>query len=310
MDLLSSGSDRPPRRPLAALRGWRPAGAVVAAQAALVVVVAVSAVLSLGPVRERVELAGLEVRVLSSTVAVRGPSTDGVLRVALANRGPRPVDVRSAELDLPGVELLLERARTPRRLAPGDDIELDVPFRVPVCSTVAASGVVRLGVTVDGRAPRVLELPVTGEPPDRGIDAAALTAGCRPTSTPYVVALAVEGVSGRAQGAGGTARGELLIEVRNAGAAVRLVSVTGEVPGVLFVSQTDPARNRDTLPGERVSVPLPFVVPFCGDSPPRRGRLVVTVRDAAGVLRTVAFPADNASGVDLTLVFGACRAPG
>lgn len=309
MDQLSSGPDRPLQRPLRALRGWRPPRVVVAAQAALVLAVAMAAALSVGPVRERVEVSGLGVRVLSSTVAVRGTSTEGVLRVVLSNTGPRPVDLRSAELDLPSVVLLPVRGPLPRRLDAGHAVEVDVPFRVPACADVARRGAVRIGVTVKGRAPRVLELPVEEQPGEGGIDVAAFAAGCRPTSTPYVVALAVEEVSGRAQGDGGTARGELLVVVRNRGATVRLVSVTGEVPGVLFVSQTDPARDRPTGQGERVSVPLPFIVPFCAE-PARRGRLLVTVRDQAGALRTVAFPADDGAGVDLTLVFGACRAPG
>ena len=309
MDLLTSGSDRPPWRPLAAVRGWRPPGAVVVAQAALLGVVAVAAVLSVGPVREQEELAGFGVTVLASTVAVRDQSTDGVLRVALSNDGPRAVDVTSAELDLAGVVLLPPRGRMPRRLEPGDAVEVDVPFRVPRCRAVGRRGAVLIGVTVQERAPQLLELPVEEDPADGGIDVGAFAAGCRETSAPYAVALGVGDVSGRAQGGGEAARGELLVEVRNFGAPVRLVSVTGEVPGVLFVSRTDPARDQETRTGGRIGVPLPFVVPFC-EEPVRSGRLVVTVQDRSGSLRTLEFPADDDAGVDLTLVFGACRAPG
>ena len=309
MDLLTSGSDRPPWRPLAAVRGWRPPGAVVVAQAALVVAVAVAAGLSVGPVREQEELAGFGLRVLASTVAVRDQSTDGVLRVALSNDGPRSLEVTSAELDLQGVVLQPIRRRLPLALEPGDAVEVDVAFRVPACADLAPRGVARLAITVQGRPPTVLALPVEGRPSDGAIDVAAFAAGCRPTSTPYVVALAVEQVSGQAQTTGTTARGELAVAVRNVGAPVRLVAVTGEVPGVLFVSRTDPGGDREAGAGERVTVPLPFVVPFCEQSP-SAGRLLVTVRDATGGLRVLTFPAEGESAVDLTLVFGACRAAG
>jgi hypothetical protein len=308
-DLLTSGSDRPPRRPLRAVAGWRAPGPVVAGLVALTAAVAISGALSVGPVRERVEVAGLDVRVLASTVAVRGASTDGVLRAALRNAGPRSIDLRTAVLELPGVVLQPVRGRLPRRLAPGDAVEFDVPFRVPACGDLAARGVVRLGITVQGRRPTVLTLPVEPEPADDGLDVAAFAAGCRPTSTPYVVALAVEQVSGQAQAAGATARGDLAVAVRNLGAPARLVSVTGEVPGVLFVSQNAPGGDRDVAAGERVTVPLTFVVPFCAQ-PPRAGRLLVTVRDVTGALRLLSFPAGGDAGVDLTLVFGACRAAG
>jgi hypothetical protein len=308
VEVLSSGSDRPPRRPVLALLAWRPPTGVVAAVTVLLLVVTSVAGAALGPLRERAERLPISVRVLASTIAVRGSSTEGAVHAVVSNPGRRPVDLLGVELDLPGVALLPLRGEPARSLPPGAAADARVRFAVPDCGVVAVPGRVRIAVAHPGAPPRLVELPVADDPPPGGIAADVFTAGCRPASAPYVVALAVSVAGGTAVADGGAARGELQVVVRNHGGAVQLVSVTAEVPGVLFVSQTDPARNRWTDPGEQLSVPLPFVVPFCGE-PGRTGRLFVTVRDQAGELRTLAFPADG-SAVDLTLVFGACRRPG
>jgi hypothetical protein len=298
VDLLTSGTERRPRRRVAAAFGWRPPRRFVGVLLVVVLLVAASAVASVAPLRSRAERAEVTARLLASTVAVRDGGTDGVLRVAVANAGPRPVELTAVALEVPGV---VPRGAGPLRrvIDPDRAVEVSLAFAVPDCAKTGPTGVLRVAVTAQGRPERELGLPLGAE----------VTAGCRLTSLPSVVALAVESVTGQARAANGAAGGELQVALHNHGGPVRLVSVTAEVPGVLFVSQTNPGDGRPTGVGERVRVPLPFLVPFCGGAV-TSGRLLVTVRDASESLRQLAFPAEPQTAVDLTVVLTACAGGG
>jgi hypothetical protein len=299
--VLASGPDR---TPFAALLHRRPPRALLAVLLALQALVVAAGAGVLPTVQERADRLSLSARVESGTVALRGRGTDGVLRLRVESAARMPVEVRAVVVAVPGaVPQGLTPPSTPR-VPPGGSAVVSVRYAVSNCAALGAGGELRLAVVrpQDGRTGDVV-VPV----------ADAVAAGCRPDVVPGVAVLGASVVAGAAElGEGGrSAAGSVTVEVVSAGAPVRLVAVSAEVPGVLFVSPSLGPDEPLLAAGDRRRVRVPFTVPFCPALRPL-GRVVVTVRDDRDALRQLGFAvsADGearvARDVDLDVVLRAC----
>ena len=289
MDLLTSGADEDRGR-------WAPPVALVAVLGLLVALAGVAAAVRLSPGD-----VVLEVTAQRATVAVRGTAREAVLDLTLTNAGRRPVDVRGAELDVPGV--LLQRVQPPAAVQPQRAGRLRLVLLVTDCADLAPPGRLRVRAAPEDGEERVVALPV---------DRDAVVGGCAPVRSPTTVAVAARTVAQQAAGADGTARGTVDVEVANLGAPVGLVALSAEVGGVLFVAQTQRGGGQQLASGQRTRVPLEFVAPFC-PAVDRGGRVVLTVEDASGSLREVGWvvsavrEARVPHEVHLDALFAACR---
>ena len=289
MDLLVSGAEDDRAR-------WEPPVVLVAVLAVLVALTGAGAVLRLAPGDVL-----LSVAAQSATVAVRGEAREAVLDLTLTNVGRSPVEVRGAELDVPGVTLQL--AQPPARVLPERSGRLRLLLLVTDCAELAPPGRLLVRAAAERGDERIVELPI-------GRDAVA--GGCAPVVAATTVALAARTVAQSIAPAADTARGRVELEVHNLGARVGLVAVSADVGGVLFVAQTQPGGGRVLAPGARLRVPLEFVAPFC-PAVDRGGRVVLTVEDADGSLRQIGYVVSSVRearvphDVHLDALFDACR---
>lgn len=196
-----------------------------------------------------------------------------------------------------------EQSASPSAFALGPDpTPLSVRYAVPDCAALDGAGALRLAVD-DGRRARELVVPL----------GRALAAGCDGRVVPGVAVLGVRVLGGSAVLAddGLSATGEVVVEVRSAGAEVLLVAVRPEVAGVLFDAPTLGPQEPALPAGARREVVVPFLVPFCPTLRPF-GQVVVAVRGPEGTVRevraTVAADGEarRARDVDLDVVLRAC----
>jgi hypothetical protein len=288
VDVLVSGSERPPP-----FEGRRAPAWVVALLGVAALAVAGAGLAAAGPVRAGQAAASLEVDA-RSVVAVRARGRDGVLLLVLRSRAPGAVRVGVEAIDVEGVRAA---PVPPVDLPGGGPVEVAVPVSVPDCDALGAGGAVRLLVVSAGRREVV----------ERRVPRDALTAGCGvPATHSVAVAVASAGGSRRVEGPG--VRGVVAVEVRNRGAALELVRVEAEVPGVIASGG-----SLRLPPGGRGTVRLGFHVPDCADLR-RTGRIAVEVRAAGFGTRQLGFRATEdeeartVRDLDLDVLLRGCRA--
>jgi hypothetical protein len=288
VDVLASGSERPPVWDRVRVPGW-----ATALLAVLVLAVAAAGVAAVPPVRAAGGAAGLEVEA-RSVVAVRARGRDGLLLLRLRHPGRGPLEVAVAALDVPGVRAA---AAGPVVVEGGGRAELAVPVSVRSCEQLAA-GSVLLAVRRPGEPAREVA---------RRVPSGALRAGCGPPADARSVAVAVRAVEGRRRVEGEGVRGVVAVEVTNLGADLELARVDAEVPGVITSSG-----SLRVPAGERGTVRLGFHVPVCADLR-RTGRVVVTLRSPAVGTRELGFRATEdeeartVRDLDLDVLLRACR---
>ncbi|HWH30525.1 MAG TPA: hypothetical protein VNU26_16495 [Mycobacteriales bacterium] len=307
MDVLVSGSERAPRDAVDRLRRWRAPRWLVGLLAVAVVATAgagpVAAVALRAGQQHAAEAVHLRVEA-TGTVSVRGRHAGGVLLVRVRNDGPADVHVLDVELDVPGVRSD-DGAGNGVLLPASASLQLDVAFSAHPCAAVRLPGVLRVRAASAAGAEHRVELPVTREGGRGAVRADDVIAGCgRPTPADES-AFDVAVLGGDAAPQGGGALGVVLLDVHNAGPRVELLEVTARVPGARFTRHALPAVGIGMPTGESVEVVLGFSVPACGRVS-GAGRVVVTVRDAAGERQEVSVlvPGDAAR----RLVLGACAA--
>jgi hypothetical protein len=152
VDVLVSGSDRPPRR-LPRLPARPVALAAVAVLlAGLVAVVPVARAVDRAATLDDVAVA-LEVE---SRRAGDG-SAYGLVRVRLADPRSAGLELRGASLTVPGVKVGRTRMLLPLT---GDEVELPLRFGVPECELLRLPGRLVLRAAREGQPERVLEREV------------------------------------------------------------------------------------------------------------------------------------------------------
>jgi hypothetical protein len=317
VDLLESGDERE-RRPLAPLLlAWRPPSWVVVLLAVLAVGTVTAGALAVAEAtRERArEAARLEVDVRpagTSSTTVGGVSR-GELTLLLVNRREQRVRLGGLRLAVEGLRVTGVEPAFGKPLGAYEERTFRILFVVPDCSRLVLPGRVQVSLAADRQPVERRELAVVD--PDvagPGADGFAL-GGCPPSArgrsagTSTDVGVRPAGGSSSRDGVGAT--GFLRLEVRNAGPPLRLVSITGEVPGVRFTPrELEGGRSVDT--DGLVIVRLAFRIDDCALLQPA-GRLVMVVERFGAQqelgLRAVAEPeAGVGPQVDLGVLFDAC----
>lgn len=256
-------------------------------------------------VRERADRLSLRADVVGGTVALRGRGTDGVLRLRVRSDGPSEVKVRRAEIVGPG--LTARGVPPPVTLTPRGSAVLSIRYAASRCQALGPGAQVRLDAVRSDGAEGVLVVHVADQ----------VMAGCRQEVVAGVAVVGVRALGGDATpGHGGlSASGSVTLEVLSAGTPVRLVAVSVEVPGAVFVSPPLGPEEPVLPAGARRELVVPFTVPFCPALRPR-GRVSVVVRGPDQVLRGLVFSvaADGearvARDLDLDQVLQSCGPPG
>jgi hypothetical protein len=319
VDLLESGDKREPvalRRRLRSGAATRlPPWAVALVAGALVAtgIGGASAAVELRAERAR-EAARVQVDVLpvggsSSTV---GGVARGELRLLLVNQQDRRVQLGALQVEVEGLRVLQVEPPFEQPLGPREERAYRVAFVVPDCSRLVLPGAVLVSLSVDGGPLQRQQVPVR-EPDDQAETGGVALGACPPSSrgarpgTPTDVAARPAGGSSQRSGAG--AQGVARLEVRNAGAPLQLLTVSGEIPGVAFGDvRIEGGRSVET--DGLVIVRLSFRIPDCRALRPA-GRLLLTVSRRGAVqelaLSAVAEP-EGGVGPQITLpvVYRAC----
>ena len=300
MDLLESGAEREPLRPLelaARVPPW-----VVAL--ALVPVLVASLLVAVDQ-RRQAALPDVEVRLVDRSSSTVAGVARGALELLLVNRRDRPARLDGLEVQVEGLQVTGALV-LPRELGPYAEHLLRLAYLVPSCASLVLPG--ELVLRVDGDEVRV---PV--------VDAAASSDGIALGSCPPSARSERPGepTDVGARAAGGTSRrvgdaveGVARLEVRNAGQPVRLLSVDADVPGVVVTARVL-AGGRTIVTDGVVVIGLRFRIPDCAGLA-SSGRLVLQVERFGGVqelsLRVAVEPGDGLGPqVRLPVVLDACR---
>lgn len=258
----------------------------------------------------RVDAEVLPGRATSSTV--RGVAR-GELVVQVVNRRDVPVRVEGVLIDVPGLEVLDVDVAPGEELAGGEQRAVRAFFVVADCSLLALPGVLEVSLATAGGPVVTSRLPVAA-PDDEQVEGGVRLGACpgsartSPPGRPTDVALRPSGGTSQRQGPG--ALGLALVEVRNGGAQVQLLSVEAEVRGVAF-DQRRLGDGRTLVSDEVVVLRLGFRVPDCA-ALQREGRVVVRIERDGGVQELELAALDGpstATGLDLRVVFEACGPP-
>lgn len=319
MDLLESGDEREGPDAAARLRGWLaltpPTWVVVVLAVALAATLAggiagavqVSAGLAREAARPQVDV--LPAGSSSSTVA---GVARGRIELLLVNRRAVPVPVQDVQVQVEGLRVLRVEPAPDRTLGPGESRPVRISFLVPSCQALVLPGTVVVAVGA-GDQVRRSRLPVYDperrEQPAQGLAFGACPASARGARAGTPTDIGLRPAGGQVLRTGDGAEGFARLEVRNGGAPVRLLSVDGQVPGVVFTPRL--LRGGRTISTDGlVIVRLGFRVPDCRRLR-KTGRLVLRVERFDGVqelgLRVTAEPAARQGPqVDLRVVLDAC----
>jgi hypothetical protein len=319
VDLLESGDEREPvalGQRLRSAAATRPPSWVVALVAAALLTTGIGGARVAGELRaERArEAARVQVDVLpvgspSSTV---GGVARGSLRLLLVNQQDRRVRLRALQVEVEGLRVLRVEPPFGGSLGPQEERDYRVAFVVPDCSQLVLPGAVLVSLSADDGPLQQQQVSVR-EPADQAEAGGVALGACPPSArgaspgTPTDVAARPAGGSSERSGAG--AQGVARVEVRNAGAPLQLLAVTGEIPGVSFGDvRIEGGRSVET--DGLVIVRLQFRIPDCRALRPA-GRLVLTVSRRGAVqelaLSTVAEPEGGVGPrITLPVVYRAC----
>ena len=230
-----------------------------------------------------------------------GRSVTGELRLRLVNRSSRAAVVQGLALTAPGLEVLSVRPPVGEPVPAGGERRHVVGYRVRDCEALRLPGTLQVSVAGGPEVARpVGRTPVAG-------DAGAFVP-CTVASVP-APQLAVRPIAATAARSGAGADGAVRLEVRNGGPALRLLSVTAEVPGVRF-STLVPPHGVVLRPDERLEMVLGFEIDDCRQLR-RTGRLVMrAARDGIERELGLTITHDREAGtlrqVALDAVLGAC----
>lgn len=311
VDLLESGPEREPRELLALrLPPWAVAGI-----AGLLAVGLVAGVVSAVALRRQAEQQAarpdVEVRALDGSSSTVAGVARGVLRLLLVNRGRDEVQV-DLGFFVEGLRLTGPVAEPLPTLRAGAERELRVPYLVPSCASLVLPGRVRLAVESDRqRVERYLSVVEAGPdpPPVDTIPLGACPASARAAVPGEPTDVGARAAGGQFRRVGPGAEGSARLEVRNGGAAVRLLAVDARVPGAVFTPRVL-AGGLELPPDGLAIVSLRFRIPDC-DRLQDAGWLLLRIERYGGVqelgLRLTAEPAGGLGPqAQLPVVLGAC----
>ena len=214
----------------------------------------------------------LQVRVLGGTAGGGSTSAAGELAVEVSNLTDARVRLGRLTLQAPGLVVTDVRPAFGRPLGPRETREYALAYQVPVCGLLLLPAQLSVSYLQPGGA-RAEGLSLG--PGLQTVPFARCAEGSTRTLRPD---LAVRAIGGSSRKVGAGARGTVELEVRNAGVALRLLSVTAQVPGVRFVDEGQP-HGLPLGTDDRVEVNLGFVVPDCALLR-RTGRLVLRALQA------------------------------
>lgn len=245
-------------------------------------------------------------RATSSTV--RGVAR-GELVVLVDNRRDVPVRIEGVLVDVPGLEVLDVDVAPGEEVAGGQSRSVRVRFVVQDCSQLALPGSMVVSLATPG-GPVVQQLLRVLDPDDGqegGVRLGACPDSARndPPGRPTDVGVRPSGGTAQRDGAG--ASGVALLEVRNGGDRVQLLSVEARVPGVAF-DQRRLGDGRSLVTDEVVVLRLGYRIPDCA-ALERTGEVVLRVERSGGVqeLTLDAVDGPGAPGrLDLRVVLEAC----
>jgi hypothetical protein len=319
VDLLESGDEReavPLGQRLRSATATRlPAWAVALVAVALLATAVAGASLA-GDLRaERArEAARVHVDVLpvGSSSSTVGGVARGELRLLLVNQQDRVVRLGELQIQVEGLRVTQIEPPFGSTLGPREERSFRVAYVVPDCSRLVLPGKVLASLSAGDGPLQPQQVPVR-EPADQAEAGGVALGACPPSSrgarpgTPTDVAARPAGGSSQRVGAG--AQGVARVEIRNAGAPLQLLAVSGEIPGVIFGDvRIEGGRSVET--DGLVIVRLQFRIPDCRALRPA-GRLVLTVSRRGAVqelaLSTVAEPEGGVGPrVTLPVVYRAC----
>ncbi|CAN5252032.1 hypothetical protein BH24ACT10_BH24ACT10_07780 [soil metagenome] len=316
MDLLESGDERDEVPAGARVRralGWHPPLTAVLALAGVLVAALVGAGLAVREQRAeqarqavRVEAEVLPERATSSTV--RGVAR-GELVLLVVNQRDVPLRLEGVVVDVPGLEVIDLDVTPGEQLAGGGSRAVSVRFVVQDCSRLSLPGSLTVSLRTEGGPVEQRVLPVL-DPDDAregGVRLGACPDSARSDPPGRPTDLVVRPAGGTSERAGAGASGLALLEVRNGGAQVQLLSVEARVPGVAF-DQRRLADGRSLITDEVVVLHLGFRVADCA-ALEQRGEVVLRVERSGGEQELVleAVPSPGGAGrLDLRTVLDAC----
>ena len=316
VDLLESGDERHEVPVAVRVRraiGWQPPTAAVVVLAAVLLAVLVGA--GLAAREQRAEQAVAAVRVDADVLPRRATSSTvrgvarGELGVLVVNRRDVPVRVEGVLVDVPGLEVLTVDVAAGQEVAGGQPLSVRVRFVVPDCSRLGLPGSLTLSLASAGGpvVQRVLPVLDPDDAREGGVRLGACPDSARadPPGRPTDVGVRPAGGTSEREGPG--ASGLALLEVRNGGDRVQLLSVEARVPGVAF-AQRRLGDGRSLVTDEVVVLRLGFRVPDCA-ALGTAGEVVLRVERSGGVqelvLAAVAGPGGGGR-LDLRVVLEAC----
>lgn len=299
VDLLESGDEREPVR-IADLARRVPPWVVALT---LVAVLAAALVAAVDQRRDAVR-PDVGVRLVDASSSTVGGVARGVLELLLVNRRDRPVRLDDLVLEVEGLRVT-GALLIPRELGAYGEQSVRVAYLVPSCAALALPGA--LVLRADDQEVRV---PVSEAGSDGdGIELGSCPASARGARPGEPTDIGARAAGGSARRTGEQVDGVARLEVRNAGPAVRLLSLDAVVPGV-EVTPRVLAGGRTIVTDGVVLIGLRFRVPDCGALMPT-GRLVLRVERFGGVqelsLRLTAEPvAGLGPQVRLPVVLESC----
>ena len=214
----------------------------------------------------------LQLRVVGGVARSGADSAAGELSLEVSNLTDTRVRLGELSLQAPGLMVTDVQPAFGRPLGPRETRQYALAYEVPACGLLLLPAQLGLSYLQQGGA---RSEGVALGPGLQAVPFAVCAEGSTRTLRPD---LAVRAIGGASRRVGAGARGTVELEVRNAGVALRLLSVSAEVPGVRFINEGQP--NGLTMgPDDRVEVNLGFVVDDC-TLLRRTGRLVLRALQA------------------------------
>ena len=320
MDLLQSGAEterRPVGPRLRALLLRRPPTWAVAVLAVLLLMTGSGGALTASALRQeqarqqaRIDLAVRAGAGFSSTV--EGVAR-GELGLLLVNRRGQRVQLLELEVAVEGLRVERIDPQLPASLGGFEQRAVRITFVVTDCRRLVLPGRIRVTVRGEGKSQRDSEIAVR-DPAVGAVATEEVSFGACPPSARAEVPGAATDVGarpagGRSQRVGAGAEGVARLEIRNGGAPVRLLELTGDVPGVEFGTLRLEG-GRSLVTDGLVIVRLPFRIEDCSKLE-KAGQLVLSVERSGAVqqiaLQALAEPQPQlGSQVTLPVVYDAC----
>lgn len=313
VDLLESGDEVPVAARLGRVLDRRPPGWAVGLLAVALLAVLVGG--GLAARDQRAEQARQAVRVDAEVVPGRATSSTvrgvarGELVVLVVNRRDVPVRVEGVLVDVPGLEVLDLDVAPGEEVAGGQSRPVSVRFVVEDCSALGLPGTLTVSLATAGGpvVQRVLPVLDPDDAREGGVRLGACPDSARSDPPGRPTDIGVRPAGGTVERDGAGASGIALLEVRNGGDRVQLLSVEARVPGVAF-DQRRLGDGRSLVTDEVVVLGLGFRIPDCAVLA-AGGEVVLRVERSGGVqelvLQAVAEPGGQGR-LDLRVVLGAC----